>query len=421
MLTGMPIALSFLLTCMIGGYLWWGGLSGLAQLATGLYSPVASFTLLPVPMFILMGALIFESGMGTRVVDVLDRLLGKRVPVRLSVLAVGAGAILGALIGISGASASILGKTLLPEMLRRGYRGETSLGPIVASGTLATMIPPSALGILVGAMSGVSISGVLLGIILPGLLLAGLYLAYLLVRYRKAPVSAPDERSDVSFSEKVVVFVRDLLPLALIMFAVVGTIFIGVATPSEAAALGVVACLLLAAAYRRLNWKVLWNSLVSTVHITSMVFFIVVGAVCFSRILASSGALRGLVDLATSLSLPPMLIVAATLAVVFILGCFMDAASITMVTVPLFTPLVSALGVDLLWYAVVYLLVVQLGLITPPFGLDVYTVKAVAPPEVTLTEAFRAAMSFLVVGLVVAALLFAFPRLALLLPAMAKA
>jgi tripartite ATP-independent transporter DctM subunit len=201
---------------------------------------------------------------------------------------------------------------------------------------------------------------------------------------------------------------------------VVGTIFLGVATPSEAAALGVVACLILAVAYRRLTWKVVWISLVSTVQITGMVFFIIVGAVCFSRILVSSGALRGLVDAALSSGLPSTLIVVATLGVVFILGCFMDAASITMVAVPLFTPVVSALGVDPLWYSIVYLLVVQLGLITPPFGLDVYTVKAVAPPEVTLTEAFRASMSFLVVGLVVTALLFAFPKLALLLPALAK-
>jgi len=421
MATGIPIAFAMLFTCMVGAALYWGGVASFSQLAMSFYNAVTSFVFLPIPMFILMGTVLFETGMGSMVVEAVDKLMGRRLPARLSLVAVWAGALLGAMIGISGGSISILGRTLLPEMLKRGYRSDLSLGPIVASGTLAIMIPPSALAVLVGAMSGVSVSQLLVSIILPGLLLAGVFSVYLIWQGKLHPPKdylAAESVPDIPLREKLRTLVTQVLPLTLIIFAVIGTIFMGVATPSEAAALGALACFVLAVAYRRLTLTAMKNALFGAAQITIMVLLIVVGSISFSRILASSGALRELTLWAASLQVPSMFIVLATLGVVLILGCFMDPSSIVMVTVPLVFPLMAALDIDHLWYATVYLLMVQIGLITPPFGLDCYTAKAVAPEGVTLEQVFRAAMPFLVVALIVAALILVFPPVALWLPAM---
>ncbi|MGB9886424.1 MAG: TRAP transporter large permease [Moorellales bacterium] len=423
MLTGMPIAFSFLLTCIIGALLFWGGSVGLYQLAMGVFSSVTNFSLLPVPLFILMGNIIFASGIGARVVEAIDKLLG-RMPGRLSILTIASGTVLGAMIGISGGSISVLGRTLLPEMVRRGYDRSLTLGPIVGTGILAIMIPPSALAVFLAAMGGTSAGDLLIAIVLPGLTIAALSIGYIVLRCLFNPALAPPyEVQTISPHEKLVVVFRDLLPLAFIIFSVTGVIFLGICTPSEAAALGALACYLLAACYKRLTWEVIKESAVATIEITAMIFAIVIGAMIFSRILASSGAVQGLIHLLSGGTISRWAVLLGTQAVALLLGCFMDPASIVMLTAPIFVPLVSALGFDPLWYSVILLLNIQLGLITPPLGLDVYTIKAVAAsidPEATLEDAFRSSMPFFAIGLVVMILIMVFPSLALWLPSLTK-
>lgn len=416
MAIGMPVAFSFMLTCMIGAVLFWGGMGGLEQLAISFYSAVTTFIFLPVPLFILMGSIIFESGVGVRMVDAVDKLLG-RLPGRLGIVGVVSGALLGSMIGISGGSIALLGMTLLPEMTKRGYKKAISLGPIVASGTLATMIPPTALGVVLGAMGKVPIGKLLIAIIIPGLLLALLFSVYIVIRCVLQPSLAPSyEVLRLGIRQKVNITARHIMPVAVVIFAAIGTVFMGIATPVEASALGALACYILAALYRRLKWQVVKTSAVSTLRITVMVFMIIVGAITFSRILASSGAAAGFIKLAGSLPVSPMLILIATQVVVVILGCFMECSSIVMITAPIFFPLVSALGFDTLWYAVILLLNIQIGLITPPFGLDVYTLKAMAPPDVSVWDVFRSSMPFCAIGYLVIALIMIFPQLALWLP-----
>lgn len=418
MATGMPIAFAFMITCVIGSVLFWGGAVGLDQLAMSVFSSVTTFAILPIPLFILMGNVIFESGVGLKMVDAVDKILGS-LPGRLSLLAIGAGTLLGTMIGISGGSIAILGRSLVPEMAKRGYQKTMSLGPVVASGTLATLIPPSALAVFLGAIGSVSIGQLLMAIIVPGLLLAALFATYIIIRCKFQPSIAPSYKvARVAFLGKVNVTVRYIMPLAIVIFAVIGVVFIGIATPSEAAAFGAVACFLLAALYKRFNLTLVKNSAVSTIEITVMVLMIIVGSISFSRILASSGAITGLVELAMSLPVPPMVVIIMTQLVVVFLGCFMDPASIVMIAVPIFMPIVTALGFNPLWYAVILLLNIQLGLITPPFGLDVYTMKALAPPDVSVGDVFRSSIPFLVVGFLVMALIMIFPQLATWLPGM---
>lgn len=419
MATGMPIFFAFMLTCMMGALLFWGGLAGMEQLLMSVFSSVTTFVFFPVPLFILMGNIIFESGVGTLLVDAVDKVLG-RLPGRLSILAIGAGVLLGTMIGISGGSIAVLGKSLVPEMRRRGYKKPMILGPIVASGTLAVLIPPSALAVVIGALGKVSIGKLLIAIIPPGLVVAVLFAAYIIVRCTLQPSLAPSYAvAHISVLEKLSTTVRHILPIGIVIFAVIGVIFIGIATPSEAAALGAIACYLLAALYRKLNRRMVKESAKSTVQIAIMVFMIMTASISFSRILVSSGAIAGLVNLASTLPVPPIVIIIATQVVVVFLGCFMDPASIVMISVPIFMPIVQALGYDTLWYAVILLINVQLGLITPPFGLDVYTMKALAPPDVTIGDVFRSSTPFLAIGFLLMALIMIFPALALWLPSVA--
>jgi tripartite ATP-independent transporter DctM subunit len=290
---------------------------------------------------------------------------------------------------------------------------------VVATGTLATLIPPSALAVFLGAIGRVSIGKLLIAIITPGLLLAALFCAYIIIRCTLQPSLAPSySLSRISFMQKINIAVRYILPIGIVIFAVIGVVFVGIATPSEAAALGATACILLAALYRSLSISMLKRSAVGTIEITVMVFMIIVGSISFSRILASSGAISGLVNLAVSLPVPPMIIIIATQLVVVFLGCFMDPASIVMISVPMFMPIVSALGFNPVWYATLLIINIQLGLITPPFGLDCYTMKAMAPPDVGIGDVFRSSMPFLGIGFLVMLLIMVFPQLVLWLPGM---
>jgi len=418
MATGMPIAFAFMFTCVMGALLFWGGEVGLEQLAMSFYSSVTNYNFLPIPLFILMGDIVFTSGAGTRLVDAVDKILG-RLPGRLSLLAIGSGVLLGTMIGISGGSIGILGRVLVPEMNKRGYKKAMTLGPIVSSGTLAILIPPSALAVFLGAVGQVSIGKLLLAIIVPGLVLAALFAGYIIIRCAINPSLAPTyEVPRVPLSEKMKAVLFQIAPIVLVIFAVIGSVFTGVATPGESAALGVIACYILAALYRKLTWETVKKSAQDTIHVTVMVFFIVVGSISFGRLLATTGAISTLVQFATGLNVHPIFIVIATQMILGFLGCFMDPASIVMITAPLFFPLVRALGYDTLWFAVISLINIQLGLISPPFGLDVFTMKAISPPDVTLGDVFKSSMPFMALGFLIMVLIMIFPQIGLWLPSL---
>ena len=415
---GVPIAFSFLLIDLVGVFFFLRGEAGLSQLILSIYESVANFNLLPVPLFILMGDFMFRSGMAPKMMDVLDKWLG-RLPGRLSLLAVFGGAVFGALSGAGAASAAMLGSVLLPEMEKRGYKHPMSLGPLVGSAGLEIMIPPSALGVLLAILARFSVGDFLVAIILPGLLMALFYAIYIIGRCWLQPYLAPTyETTRTPFFQKVKLTLRYVIPLGSIFFLAIGLIFLGVATPTEAAALGAFGSLLLALVYGKLNWPVLKESVSSVSQITVMIFMIFTGSTAFAQILAYAGATEGLVELATSLPLSPLLMLISMQVVMLIMGCFMEPLSIIMVTIPIFMPIAQTLNFNPIWFGTIMLLNMQMGCISPPFGMILFVLKGVAPPYITLGDVYRAAYPFVLLDLIMMAILIAFPPIVLWLPSL---
>ena len=420
MLLGTPVAIAFLLIDIIGAYFYWGGELGLRQLTLSIYNSVTNFNLLPIPLFILMGDFMFRSGMASKMMDVLDKWIG-RLPGRLSLLAVFGGAIFGALSGAATASAAMLGSLLLPEMEKRGYKHSMSIGPLIGSAGLDIMIPPSALGVVLAALARISIGHFLIAIILPGILMAFIYAVYIIGRCYLQPHLAPLYDVTASpLSQKIKLTFLYVVPLGTVFFLAIGVIFVGVATPTEAAALGALGCLVLAVGYGKLNWKVLRESVSSVTQVTVMIFIIFTGSTAFSQILAYSGATQGLVQVTSGLGLSPLLTLMIMQIVLLIMGCIMEPLSIIMVTLPVFLPVAQALGFDLIWFCTIMLLNMQMGNISPPFGLILFVMKAVAPPHIRMVQIYRAAYPFFLLDLIAMAIMIAFPQVVLWLPGLMK-
>jgi tripartite ATP-independent transporter DctM subunit len=419
-LTRVPVAFSFLLINIVGFFLFMGGKAGLNQLILSIYESVTTFVLLPIPLFIMMGDLMFRTGVAPRMIEALDMWLG-RVPGRLSLLTVFGGAVFGAVSGASMASVAMLGSVVLPQMQERGYKHPMSLGPILGSAGLDILIPPSALGVVLAALGRFSVGKFLVAITIPGILLAVLYAAYVIVRCRLQPSLAPAYESTAApLSKKINATLYYVLPLGSVFFLAIGLIFLGVATPSEAAALGALGCFGLALFYRSLSWKVFNESVGSVLRVTVMIFMIIAGATAFSQILAFSGATVELVKLSERFPLPPMLILVLMQLIVLIMGCFMEAISIIMVTIPIFMPIIKTLGFDPIWFGAIMLLNLQVGGISPPFGLTLFVLKGVAPGHITMGDIYAAAYPFIALDILMMAIMMAVPQITLWAPSLMK-
>lgn len=382
------------------------------QIVLSMFSSLASFSIAPVPLFVIMGEFMFHSGLGGNVIEMVDQWLG-RLPGRASILAVGAGAILGALTGVSIASVAIISSVLIPEMEKRHYHKSMIFGPILSAGGLAVLIPPSGLAVLLAAIGEISVGKVLLAIIGPGLLLVVLYAAYIVIMCSINPSLAPAYRTaSVPLSQKLSNLIRNAVPVVLIIFSVIGFMLLGIATPEEAAASGAIATLFVAAIQRRLNWLVFKKAALGSIRITGMIFLIIAGARGFSQILAYLGASQGLAQFVSEQTLPPILIMVLMQVVILILGCFMESAAIILLTMPIFVPMVVSLGFDPVWFGAIAVLNIEIGLITPPFGVALYTMKAVAPPGTTMSDIIRSVVPFLGLQLVAMALVIIFPVIA---------
>lgn len=405
---------------VIGVYILFGGVSGLEQLILSIYSTLATFILEPIPLFILMGEVMFHSGIAPRMMDALDKWVGC-VPGRLSLMAVAGGTLLATLTGASVSSAATLGTVLVPEMEKRGYKKPMTLGPIMGSGSLATMIPPSGLGVLLCSIGRVSIGQTLMAIIVPGLLMAALYAAYIIMRCWLQPSIAPAyPGTGIPITEKITSTVRYILPIGFVIFMVTGVILLGLATPTEAAATGALGCYILTAIYRRLNWELVKKSIGGTVQVTVMMFMVIMGATAFAQILVFSKASQGLLEFTLGLPVSPSLIIIAMMIVALIMGCFMDTVAIMMITIPIFVPVVNSLGFSPVWFGVMYLINIEIGMISPPFGYILFVMKGVAPSDTTMGDIYWAGLPFLVCELIAMGLVFAFPPIALWLPSVMR-
>ncbi len=416
MMTGMPIAICFMFINVIGAVLVLGYPAGLDYIVQSMWSSLATFTIAPVPLFVIMGELMFHSGLGGDVVKIVDQWLG-RLPGRGSLIAIGSGVILAALTGVSIASVSILGSVLLPQMEKEGYHKSMIFGPILGGGGLAVLIPPSGLAVLLAAIGEISVGKILLAIIGPGLLLAALYSAYIIIRCAINPELAPVHAAPkVPLKEKLANLGYNIVPVAAIIFSVIGFMVLGIATPEEAAASGAIATLIVAIAQKRMNWLVLKKTIIGSLKVTGMIFLIIAGARGFSQVLAYVGATQAMAQFVLALPVHPLVIMGIMQVVLLILGCFMDSAAIILLTMPIFVPAIISLGFDPVWFGAISVLNIEVGLITPPFGVALYTMKAVAPPKYTMTDVINSAVPFIFLQVLAIALCMIFPSIPLWLP-----
>ena len=417
LVVGFPIAFAFLLMDIVGVLVFMGS-RGVLQLPLQIFSSLSTFTLSPIPMFILMGELMFHSGVAYRTIDVLDKWLG-RLPGRLSLLAAAGGTLFSALSGSTLANTAMLGTVLLPDMQKRGYKPAMSVGPIVGVGGLAMLVPPSSLAVVLAALGHISVSKILIGGVVPGLLLGALFAVYIIIRCWVNPDLAPRYSvASTSIQERILMFLRYVMPLGIVIFAVLGLMMLGIATPTEAAASGVLGTVLVIALFRKLTFEAVKKSIVGTLEITIMIFMIIAASNAFSAILAFSGATTGLLGVVGELNLPPLMILIGMQLMVFLLGMFMETISIMMICLPIFMPIVKLLGFDPVWFGVIMLINFEMGLITPPFGMLLFVMKGVAPKEITIEDICWAALPFIVCDAFVMVLIIAIPSIALWLPSM---
>jgi tripartite ATP-independent transporter DctM subunit len=413
---GLPVAIAFFGVNLIGAWLFLGGEAGLAQMLRNSVGAVNSFSLAPIPLFVMMGEVLFHTGVAYKAIDAVERLLN-RVPGRLAAVSVVGGTTFAALSGSSIANTALLGGTLSTDMLRRGYSPTLAFGPAMAVGGIAVLIPPSALAVMLGSLSGISISKLLIGGITPGLLMAISFLGFIFIYCMANPNAAPADRGEsMTWRERVWPFIRDVVPLSFIFVAVIGSMLAGVATPTESAALGAIASLIATIFYRSLTWASLMKSLLETAKVSVSILFIIVASTTFSQILTFSGATDGMLTAIAGMQLSPAALALMMLAALLILGCFIDQISMMMITLPFFMPLAIAANIDTVWLGLMMLVAIEIGLLTPPFGILLMVMQGVAPAGIKLQDVYRAAAPFILIELAVLGLMFLWPDLVLMLP-----
>lgn len=414
---GLPAAFSFFGINIAGAWFYLGKEAGLVQLIRNGVVSITSFALTPIPFFILMGEVLFHTGVAMKAIDAIDRAIW-RVPGRLSVVAVVAGTVFSAISGSTIATTALLGSLMLPEMLRRGYHPNMAMGPIMAIGGVDMLIPPSALTVLLGSLAGISISQLLVAGIIPGVLLSAVFVAWIVTRATLDPTLAPAfEHEDIGGWARWQPLFVYVTPLVLIFVLVIAAMSAGWATPTESAAIGAVATVAVAWIYRSLTLSNLMQALLGTAAISGIILFIIVGATTFAQILTFSGATNGLVKAIEEAHFSAPVVLIAMMVILLILGCFVDQVSMMLITLPFFMPLVQLFNFDPLWFGVMFLICMQLGLLTPPFGMLLFTMKSVAPRHITMSQVYNAVTPYVVFGILMLAIVMLFPPVATWLPA----
>ena len=416
MFLGIPVAIAFFATNIIGAIFFMGGGAGIAQVVNNGFGAMTNFALVPIPMFLLMGELFYHTGLATKCFNAADKLLGN-IRGRLAYVTLIGGTAFAGPAGSSMGACALLGSLMVPEMMKRGYNKYLSIGPIMGIGGLAVIIPPSALTVLLATLGRTDVGDLLLAGIIPGFLLALMYGVLIWAWTMIDPSAAPAYAADpVSTREKIRMLFVDVIPMiAIIVFSVV-VMLVGWCTPTEAAALGAVSVIVLAACYGRMTRSAMVKSIEGALKITVMSFLIIFGSATFAQMLAFTGASGGLMNWALGFELSPMGMLFVMIGVILFLGCFMDQLSMMLLTAPIFFPLAKALGFDLTWFGLIMLLALEIGYTTPPFGLLLFVMKGVAPPGTTMRDIYLAGMPFIACVLLLIGLIIMFPPLATWLP-----
>ncbi|WP_372738443.1 TRAP transporter large permease subunit [Neptunomonas sp.] len=412
---GAPLTWALLTVGTGSAYFLWGP-AGLELMANSAFSAMDNFLLVALPMFIFMGLMLQRSGITDDLFEMINKLMGG-VPGGLGMGTVIVCAIIAALAGVSGAATVSLGIIALPAMLKRGYDKKLVTGTIMAGGALGFLIPPSVLMIVYAFLARESVGKLFAAGLMPGLMLAGIYMLYIFLFAVKNPEKAPSiplaER--VNGFDKIKALKALILP-GLLIGTVLGFIVGGITSPSEASAVGAAGSILCAAIYRTLNIKMLKEVLMSTTQLMGMLIWITVAAVFFSKVYIGLGAGSLLTELVEDSNLSPYWVIIAMLVTYFVLGMFLDDFAIVFITVPLFVPIVQELGFDTVWFAVLFIISMQTAYLTPPFGYNLFYMRSVAPPSITIYDLYKAVVPFIILQVIGLGLVVAYPQIALWLP-----
>jgi C4-dicarboxylate transporter DctM subunit len=384
------------------------------MIGADIWATFSSYGLTVIPLFVLMGYIAFNAGIAERLYKAAYKWLG-HWPGGLAIATIGADELFAAICGSNTATAATMGAVALPQMKRYNYDTRLSSGTVVTGGTLGTVMPPSVVIIVIGLQTEQSIARLFLGGILPAILLGSLFVVTILTVCKFYPHFGPPGPK-TSFGEKIRSLPGVIEAIAIFVL-VIGGLFIGLFTPSEAGAVGVLCTFVVAVATRRLTWKGLLNSMVETLKISCMVFVLVTGAIIFGRFLAVTRIPFIVADFAASLPVSPFVILAFVLLIYLVGGCVMDSLGFLVLTIPIFFPMGKALGFDPVWYSIILTMVTTLGAITPPVGVNIYVVKALAP-EISIGTIFKSVSFFLMACIVSIIILIAFPQIVLFLPEM---
>ena len=416
MAVGVPLGASTLLVSITSALLYFGP-KGLILVSSNVVHVFDKYTLIAVPFFVFMANIMERSGVARELFDSMA-ILGGRMKGGVAVQTCLVSVVLAAMSGIVGGEIVLLGLIALPQMFRLGYDRKLSIGAICASGSLATLIPPSVVLIVYGAEAGVSVKDLFSAGILPGVLLASLYIIYILIRTHLNPAMGPPYDAPEAREPFVrrLRYVRGLLLPFLLIFGVLGSIYAGIATVTESAAIGAVGSVVVALIRRELTVKATREALWSTMLTTGSILWLIIGAVSLVGIYNIMGGTRFLRALLTGLEVAPIVVVLIMMAIVFVLGTFMDWIAIVFITVPVFAAVIQDLGYGPVWFGILFAMNIQIYMLSPPFGPACFYLKSVAPKDVTLQEIFLAVMPFIGLQIIGLALVMAFPNIALWLP-----
>ena len=415
LLINVPLAFATGSIAVISGYLFWGP-QAVNLFPSSVYGMVTDYVFVAVPMFIFMGAVLERSGITDHLYEAVYHWVGS-VRGSLAMTTVLVSLIMSAMVGIIGAIIVSMALIALPAMLKRGYDRQLAMGSIMAGGSLGVLIPPSIMLIMYAVWAGLSVRRMFLGAIFPGLLLGALFIGYIALRAYLQPELAPalPEADRIPLREKIKYLKALILPAALVIF-VLGSIFAGIATPTEASGIGAFGALICALVYKKMNWDLIKHACLSTLRLSAMVMWIGFGAVAFVSVYNALGGVNFVKNAMLSIPVEPWVLLIAMMAIILFLGMIIEWVGIIMLTVPIFLPIVTALEFDPLWFALLVCVNLQMDVLTPPFGFALFYMKGVAPKEVTTWEIYKSSFPFVGLQLTALILCILFPEIILFLP-----
>jgi tripartite ATP-independent transporter DctM subunit len=420
MFLGVQVVFSLMITALLFGLIVFGD-KVVHQFIEKIDDLSSNFVLAAVPLFVFMGAMLEKSGIADRLFEAIH-IWTRRLPGGLAIATVLMCIIFAASSGVIGATESVVGLLTIPVMLRYGYSKGLISGTICAGGSLGTIIPPSVVVVVMGPLAEVSVGDLMYGMVFPGLLMAGLYLIYILVLCTVNPAMGPripPEPGDPTLVEKLWISARNLVPPVIMIFAVLGSILLGVASPTEAAAIGAVCAVGLTALYGRFRLSGLLDALRKTLTITAMIMAVLLAGTLFTGVFIGGGGISSANAMIDALSLGPWALLALLLLILFIAGFFLDWISIVLIFIPIFIPLVKQAGFDPVWFCILCLIMIQTGYLTPPMAPAIFYLRAVAPPAITIQDMYRGVVPFIALQVLTLAITLAWPGLVTWLPSVA--